>query len=136
MIGSPTELKLSERTTVQVAELDYYEFEHAQTILAELSSKMTIEVASNADEEDENDDQEAGEPKSVKGSAAMLILSGRELRVMAVCSIKSLNGSSVEPLHGLGQYARVARLIQVSEMNALLAHELLHSAERIGFAGK
>jgi hypothetical protein len=96
MIGSPEELKLSERVTVKVAELDGWETDRADLILAEVIGKVDAEKRSPISE--------------------MMLLSSK---VHALCSVREINGAPVTPLKNIAEYVRAAKLLNARERNKL-----------------
>ena len=103
MIGEPQTLKLSERVTVEVAELDGFESDRADLIVAKIISgnSMGANGATNA---------------PFVPITEMMLLSGK---VYALCSVRKLNDEPVDPLQNIAEYVGVARRLSLGERNVL-----------------
>src|ERR1700729_616404 len=96
MIGEPEELKLSDNTTVFVAELDGWEQDLADSILCQLLDADNSNV----------------EPSS----RTLTIL---QAKVYAIGSIRRINGENVEPLRNKRAYALTSARLGLAEKNVL-----------------
>jgi hypothetical protein len=98
MIGEPTELRLSNRITVSVAELDGYESMRADKVLADLLGNVIP-----------------------GGNIPVMAMALLQMKVYAICSIRKVEGESVDGLKNMAEHASIASKLNPQEMNALQA---------------
>jgi hypothetical protein len=96
MIGTPEVLKLSEKTTVEVAVLDGDEVDSADVIVSGRSGGLDKD-----------------------GNFPVLAYSVLSSKIYAVCSIRKINGEAVMPLQSELQYRATAKRFTIAEIREL-----------------
>jgi hypothetical protein len=96
VIGEAQTLVLSDKTTVTIAELDGYESDRADLVLSKLIGTV---------------DPRAGMP--------VMQMALLQMKVYALCSVRSINGATVSPLENGLEYAKAAKSLTIGERNKL-----------------
>jgi hypothetical protein len=104
VIGEVQKLKLSDRVTVEVAELDGYEEDLADSRLAEV---MSIG----------GDPKRMEKPEEQSSMMAKMMLSSA--KVFSICSLRKVNETPVTPLRNAALYATTAKMLKISEKRVL-----------------
>jgi hypothetical protein len=96
MIGSTEILKLSEKTSVEVAVLDGDEVDNADVIVASRSGGLDKD-----------------------GNFPVMAFSVLSSKIYAVCSVRKINDDAVMPLQSELQYRAVAKRLSMAEIRKL-----------------
>ena len=100
MIGEAQELKLSDRITVTVAELDGYEQDKADLLVSRFIGGISAEDAK-------------------AGKLPLVAMSTLQAPFYAVCSLRAINGVPCNPTHDLKSYEAANRKLGKAEKDAL-----------------